>query len=135
MKKNFPRAMSFVFKWEGEYSNRKSDGETKYGITKKSYPKLDIKNLTRKQAKEIYKQDYWGKACDNLPFPFDVLVFDASVQHGRGRADRWMGKATTGRHYLFLRLEHYAKLKHFDKFGRGWVNRLIDLFKLIEEMK
>ena len=46
---------------EGGYSNNSSDigGETKYGISKRSYPNIDIKNLTLEQAKVIYKRDFW----------------------------------------------------------------------------
>ena len=138
MKKNFSRALAFVLAHEGGYVNHPDDpgGETKYGISKRSYPKLDIKSLTKRQAADIYKRDYWDRTGgDVMPFPYDVLVFDAAVQHGVGRANRWVGQATTGRHFLFIRLEFYAKLKHFNKFGRGWVTRLVDLFKLVEEMK
>ena len=40
---------------EGEYSNDPNDpgGETKWGISKRAYPNLDIKNLTRDGAKTI----------------------------------------------------------------------------------
>ena len=50
-----------VIKHEGGYVNDPSDpgGETKYGISKKAYPKVDIKNLTLDDAIEIYKDDYW----------------------------------------------------------------------------
>ena len=43
---------------EGGYINHPDDpgGETNFGISKKQFPKLDIKNLTRKDAKEIYKR-------------------------------------------------------------------------------
>lgn len=46
-----------------EYTNDPKDkgGETKYGISKRSYPKLDIKNLTEEQAVAIYKKDFWDK--------------------------------------------------------------------------
>ena len=36
-------------------------GETKNGISKRSYPHLNIKALTKKQAKEIYRTDWWEK--------------------------------------------------------------------------
>ena len=47
---------------EGGYSNDPNDsgGETKYGISKASYPKVDIKNLTLDQAYAIYERDYWN---------------------------------------------------------------------------
>ena len=48
---------------EGGYSNNKYDlgKETKYGISKKSFPDLDIVNLTKEDALLIYKSHYWDK--------------------------------------------------------------------------
>lgn len=34
-------------------------GTTKWGVTQRDYPNLDIPDLTRDQAKEIFRQDYW----------------------------------------------------------------------------
>lgn len=52
MDSNFTKAMQFISKWEGEYSNDPFDpgGETKYGISKRAYPNLDIKNLTKEKG-------------------------------------------------------------------------------------
>jgi len=60
MSDNFERCIAFVLRHEGGYVNDPRDpgGETKYGISKRAYPGLDIKNLTEEQAKEIYRQDY-----------------------------------------------------------------------------
>ena len=42
-------------------------GETNYGISKRAYPDVDIKNLTEDGAKDIYKRDYWDKnKCEDL---------------------------------------------------------------------
>lgn len=51
-----------IIRIEGGYSNDPDDlgGETKYGISKRSYPKEDIKNLTIERAVEIYKRDFWN---------------------------------------------------------------------------
>ena len=59
----FDKAMNFVGLMEGGYVNDPIDkgGETKYGISKRSYPNLDIKNLTKEQAREIYYKDFWLK--------------------------------------------------------------------------
>lgn len=73
MDKYHPRyikAFMNVIKEEGGYVNDPSDpgGETKYGISKRSYPKVDIKHLTLEQAAVIYKQDFYDKLkCDELP--------------------------------------------------------------------
>jgi lysozyme family protein len=60
---NFNLAMQPIFRWEGGYVNDPDDrgGETKYGITKKRYPNLDIKNLTKEKAAELYYDDFWKK--------------------------------------------------------------------------
>lgn len=58
---SFEKAIPLLLKWEGGYVNHPNDkgGETKYGITKKRYPCLDIANLTIDTAKSIYKDDFW----------------------------------------------------------------------------
>ena len=49
----FQKALAFTLKWEGGYSNNHNDkgGETRYGISKKAFPDVDIENLTLDQAK------------------------------------------------------------------------------------
>lgn len=62
---NFDTAFDLLLTptYEGGYSNdlRDPGGETKYGISKRSYPHLDIKTLTRAQVKPIYRADFWGQ--------------------------------------------------------------------------
>ncbi len=70
-------------------------GVTKYGISKRSYPELDIENLTRDQAIAIYFRDYWVKPhFDEIMF--DALawkVFDFGVTAGEGTAVRALQEA------------------------------------------
>lgn len=43
-----------------------------------------IKNLTKQQAEEIFKWQFWDKlGCDELPVRIGCLVYDAAVNHGR----------------------------------------------------
>ena len=46
---NFNKIIEKVLEHEGGYVNDPTDlgGETKYGITKRFYPDVDIKNLTK----------------------------------------------------------------------------------------
>jgi lysozyme family protein len=57
----FETAVQVVLENEGGYVFDKADpgGETNFGISKRSYPTLDIKNLTRDEAIEIYRHDFW----------------------------------------------------------------------------
>lgn len=60
-RQRFDTIIGLILDIEGGYANDPNDpgGETKYGISKRSYPHLDIKNLTIPDAKEIYYQDWW----------------------------------------------------------------------------
>lgn len=60
---NFRKAIEIVLKHEGGYVNDPLDagGETNFGISKRSYPNLNIKRLTRQEAIDIYKRDFWDK--------------------------------------------------------------------------
>ena len=57
----FDDAFEALMAHEGGYANDPRDpgGETKYGISKRAYPAVDIRNLTLEAAKAIYKRDYW----------------------------------------------------------------------------
>lgn len=82
----FNRCIEVVIKNEGGYVNHPHDpgGETNMGIAKKFYPDLDIKNLTKNQAIEIYHRDYWNKM--NLLGIYDenlvLHLFDMGVNAG-----------------------------------------------------
>lgn len=59
----FEESIEIILKHEGGYVNNPDDpgGETNWGISKRSYPDVDIKKLTKDDAKEIYYKDYWNK--------------------------------------------------------------------------
>ena len=69
------KTMSIIETVEGGYVNDPDDpgGETKYGISKRSYPNTDIKNLTLSEAQKLYKKDFWEKyKCDKMPYPVNT---------------------------------------------------------------
>ena len=136
VKNDFEKALKFVLKWEGGYSNDPRDpgSETKYGISKRSYPNEDIKNMTLERAKEIYYQNYWLKAgCDGLPFPFNIVVFDTAVNMGRKRAIGFLNAYNDWRDYLLKRLYAYSKFRQAKLYFRGWANRVLDLYDFIKK--
>ena len=92
----FDRALDLTLRFEGGYANHPDDpgGETKYGISKRAYPHLDIRNLTREQAAEIYRRDYWRAArCDELPEQVAIAHFDCAVNCGVETAARILQRA------------------------------------------
>src|ERR1043166_4882428 len=59
---DFSKAIGFVLSNEGGYeppNTADPGGETNFGISKRQYPFLDIKKLTREEAIAIYERDYW----------------------------------------------------------------------------
>jgi lysozyme family protein len=80
--KAFSRAVAFVIdKLEGGPKLvSDSGGLTKWGISKKGNPDVDVANLTREEAEAIYRRRYWNVVkADLLPEPLALLVFDAGV--------------------------------------------------------
>lgn len=131
MSENFERAVAFVLRHEGGFTNDNRDpgGETKFGISKRAYPHLDIKGLTEAEAKEIYRRDYWDRAgCGSLDWPLCLVHFDSCVNLGVGRASEIKAQAFNWTDYLFLRIEHYSNLRK-PEYLRGWINRILDLWK------
>jgi len=147
----FDRALHIVLKHEGGYVNdpRDSGGETRWGVSKRAYPNLDIKNLTQEQAGEIYRRDYWDKIRgDELPSEVGIFAMDTAVNMGVSRAimllqeaahvtiDGVLGPNTlkavrqAPRDTLLamatLRLLRYTQLDTFKVYGKGWFRRTLE---------
>lgn len=146
----FDALIDRVLSHEGGYVNDPRDpgGETQWGISKRSYPTLNIRALTREEAKAIYRRDFWERVRgDELPEAMAFQALDAAVNHGIGNAVRWLQRAAgvaddgvvgaitlralrnADPDDLVLafnaeRLEFYAKLSDFSAFGRGWIRRV-----------
>lgn len=124
----FDDAFECLLTTEGGYVDDKNDpgGETKYGISKRAYPNVDIKNLTVEQARAIYERDYWQAAgCDQITDPaLAFLMFDTAVNQGVFRAKQIAGITHDPVAFQAERALHYADLPTFDRFGRGWLRRL-----------
>ena len=73
-------------------------GTTKYGISQRAYPDLDIENLSEKDAIEIYYNDYWipSKAMQ-VPIQIREIYFDMVVNFGRRGAVRVLQQACNGK--------------------------------------
>jgi lysozyme family protein len=90
----FQTAILVVLRHEGGYVNDPNDagGETKYGISKRSYPNVDIKNLTVEQATEIYYNDWWNRLGYGRINDADLAtkIFDTSVNIGPSRTHKML---------------------------------------------
>jgi len=93
---NFDRCVRAVLSEEGGLSDHPQDpgGLTKYGISRRAYPDLDIRRLTMDDAIDLYRRDYWNPVHGtDLPASLALLVFDSAVNQGVGTAVRLLQKA------------------------------------------
>lgn len=175
MSERFNKAVRFVLDHEtvfkkghwGDYNyatweNVSGDkgGVTKYGIDQRSHPKLDIKNLTLDQAREIYFNDYWKKSrAEEMPEGYGEVLFDIRVNGGNGpkmlqdalnqcggnlAVDGILGPKSVAemnkqgikglKSFLKARQRRYdnlARQPKLKKFLQGWTNRNNDLAKFV----
>jgi len=96
MKATFGNIIKVVLEHEGGYSDDKLDrgGETRYGISKRAHPEVDIKNLTIDGALDIYRRLYWipskaERLKPDLRLPYFLFVVNA----GQGTAVKILQKA------------------------------------------
>jgi lysozyme family protein len=147
---NFYDACDRVLGHEGGYVNNPKDpgGETKWGISKRSYPNLDIKSLTRDEAVIIYRRDFWERIradalSDGVAFQLFDFAFNSGIetavryfQRALGVADdgHWGpisqaaadGTSETDQIMLLLaeRLDFMTRLSNWDNASRGWARRI-----------
>lgn len=145
----FELLVGYLLQEEGGYVFNPDDpgGETNYGISKRSYPNLDIQNLDLPKVKEVYYKDFYAPLYgDSLPGPAIAVMFDSAVNQGKTRAitlaqraaavyvDGILGPETRFEiegmdparfAYLFTRyrIKAYVALDNFKNFGNGWIDR------------
>lgn len=126
---DFERAFKLIIGEEGGYVNDPLDpgGETKFGISKRAYPNVDIRNLTLEMAKAIYKRDYWDALnLDTHEWRKAICLFDCAVNMGRAVAvELYQQPEPWYINFQAERILRYAKMRRFPLYGKGWVRRAI----------
>jgi len=152
----FKKCVAAILRHEGGYVNDPNDagGETNFGISKRAFPDLDIKNLTEDQAIQIYCYNYWVPIMGDLIVSNELAlqVFDMGVNAGTGAAakllqnivgtepdgeigpvtlkavDRYQSVAGLVGEYKFQRAKYYCRIvskNHTQaRFLWGWIKRI-----------
>jgi lysozyme family protein len=159
-------ALKVIYELEGGYSDREADpgGKTKYGVTEQTLQEakdlgllpaaLQVRDLTKEEARLVYKILYWEKcSCSVLPYPIALVLFDTAVNHGASTAKRWLqgvlgvrvdgviGEITLEAAKTAHQVEvikglckrrarnylHEQRVLVEETFELGWVNRLIEI--------
>lgn len=147
---NFDVAFDRLMGNEGGYSFNKNDpgGETQWGISKRSYQDIDIKALTREDARAIYRRDFWDRInANNLHDGVAFQLLDFAVNSGIETAVRYLqralGVADDGywgpiseraaakmsetdqiMRINAERLDFMTRLNAWTSFSRGWARRI-----------
>lgn len=145
----FDQVFDRLIDHEGGYVFNPKDpgGETKFGISKRSYPTLNIKDLTIDMAKAIYLKDFWNLLGEECHPAIRYQAFDFALNSGINTAlrklqsaigvadDGHFGPISRARLYalpvsdvLFLylaeRLNFLTHLSIWPDFGKGWARRI-----------
>lgn len=116
----------------------------------------DVRNLTIEEAREIYFANYWTPLrADEMPVSVALMTYNAGVNSGPSRGAKLLQKALNehGQNlavdgqigkktltavgqvderriidsYAAAHESFYRGLRRFGTFGRGWLNRLVDV--------
>lgn len=95
---NFEESLERTLHFEGGGTTHEVSGDpgglTKWGISQRAYPNLDIASLTREEAEAIYRSDYWDAVLgDHMPPELRPHLFDAAVNQGPTEAVRLLQRA------------------------------------------
>lgn len=96
----FGQIIKRVLKNEGGYVDDPHDrgGETKYGISKKAHPEVDIKNLTIDGALDIYRRLYWTPSkAEKLMPELRYQYFDHYIMSGHKNGVQTLQKSINSR--------------------------------------
>lgn len=157
MSRVFDMALAFVLNVEGGdmLTDDPSDpgGLTRWGVSQRAHPDVDVANLTREGAESIYRAHYWDRCqCDKFTPEIGIALFDAAVNQGPDKAIRVLQRALGVDHdgivgpetleaaersipselliqFLSRRAVEYSEGSI--RFRRGWFVRLFRLHRAI----
>ena len=105
---SFEEIVQVVLEHEGGYVNDPDDpgGETNFGISKRAFPDIDIKNLTEEDAVKIYHDKYWKPSkVEMLPERLWTTYFDMAVNMGKKRACEVLQKACNHKRKVNIKVD------------------------------
>lgn len=127
----FSSIIPWILAHEGGYVNDPQDpgGETNYGISRRSYPYVDIKNLTPDKAAEIYYNDWWkplhlGEIDDDR---LAAKIFDTCINCGKSGGAKILQAALAERGHTVPQ-DGYMHQQVIDACNKSNVDKLLISF-------
>jgi lysozyme family protein len=158
MKENYDAALKATLRYEGGKVDDPRDpgGRTAYGITQNTYnawrykqglDRKDVFTISQDDVAAIYKQNYWDA------INVDIATFDFAVNSGVSRAAKYLQsivgvtqdgqigpktilacKTYVANQLTDKRLGFLKGLPTWGTFGRGWANRVNDVYSVVRDL-
>ena len=131
----FDGAVARTFRFEGGYNPRDANGvPVNFGINQAYHPGVDVSKLTKDQARDIYKRQYWDAIeADKLDPRLQHMAFDTAVISGPAKAKELLA-ASGGDPAKFMQLREQfeeglvkSDPAKYGKYQQSWANRRADL--------
>lgn len=130
---------------------------TKFGLSAMTYPTTNIEALTVDEAKMIYFYDWWRQLnMDRFHQSMQYQFFDAAINHGAHNATKMIQRAVSVNDdgiigpmtlaevnkmdindllmiFIAERIKFFTQVATFDKYGKGWMNRMAKNLELAAE--
>ena len=102
-------------------------GLTNFGIDQASHPKVDVRNLTKEDAMEIYWADWQRLGIERMSSPLGEVYFDTAENLGVGEANMIKARKSTWSGFIEDRRNVYDEIAERHpadhQFLAGWLNR------------
>lgn len=125
---SFESAIGSLIDREGGYvaKDGRSGAPANFGINQKANPDIDVKNLTRPQAEQLYRDRYWKPIeAAGVPDAAREAVFDFGVNAGVGRSlEFWKQSGGDINKFNELRLAHYRRQPDYEQNKKSWEGRV-----------
>lgn len=145
MSDRFTICLPITLAHEGGYVDHPKDpgGATNLGVTigtlsswlGRKATKAEVRALTLKRVKPIYRMNYWDAAgCGGYLPGADLCVFDGVVNSGVSRGVGWARQVKAGAdakafvaQFCDIRLGFLKRLGTWGTFGKGWSRRVAEI--------
>ena len=113
-------------------------GTTKFGISQRYHPDVDVANMTLQQAMVIYRAGYWNHVAKGVDDNLDMVAFECAVNPGLGHVLNWLEnpEIQTWQDLLEARRTYYKNKvisqPKDQEYLHGWLNRCDDLNTFIQ---
>lgn len=128
---DFERNVEQTFKFEGGLNPSDTNRTpSMYGINQAAHPGIDVRKLSRDQAKDIYRKEYWeGINADKLPEDIRGMAYDTAVMAGPGRARQFLKQSGNDPEKFMAAREAFLNNlvsrdpEKYGKYAKAWANR------------